>query len=93
MVVVLSIGAVVTASERPVLRGNEAPRATDLLRAKRLADQAKSRLRMPQEKSAGWQRGGSGWDETREVATKERSAGDSVAIRVAPPRRRRRPLE
>jgi hypothetical protein len=33
------------------------------LRAQKLADQAKQRLKLPAKKGAGWARGGSGWGE------------------------------
>lgn len=38
-----------------------APSATDLLRAKRMADEATGRLQMRPPKRNGWVRGGGGW--------------------------------
>jgi hypothetical protein len=61
MAVIVSVVAGFAFAERPTLRGNEAPRATDLLRAQKLADQAKERLELPAKKSGGWARGGTGW--------------------------------
>jgi hypothetical protein len=42
VVVALGVGGVPAFAERPVLRGREAPRATDLLRAEKLAEQSKA---------------------------------------------------
>jgi hypothetical protein len=39
----------------------EAPRASDLFRAKRMADEAAGRLQVRQPKRGGWVRGGGGW--------------------------------
>ena len=41
------------------------PRATDLLRAKKLAERNEERLHMPAPAAPGWLRGGSGWDDDR----------------------------
>lgn len=41
--------------------GPEAPRATDLLRAKRMADEARKRLDPSPGRDRGWVQGGSGW--------------------------------
>jgi len=41
------------------------PRATDLLRAKRLAEQSEQRLQLPAPDAPGWLRGGTGWDDDR----------------------------
>jgi hypothetical protein len=84
-IVMLLAGAVAPArAERPVLRGGEAPRATDLLRAQKLAEQAEKRLKVPPARGAGWKKGGHGWEargETPEGPT-------PVIIDVRPPRRR-----
>ena len=42
--------------------GDATPRATDLLRAKRMADDAAGRLRTHPPKRGGWVRGGGGWE-------------------------------
>jgi hypothetical protein len=42
--------------------GGEAPSATDLLRAKRMADEAAGRLQVRPPKRSGWVRGGAGWE-------------------------------
>ncbi len=62
------------------------PRATDLLRAQRMADDVEDRLRLPPPTGpGGWRQGGGGWD-TRPRAKK---AGGSKAITdVRPPGRR-----
>ena len=39
------------------------PRATDLLRAKRLAERNEERLQLPAPDAPGWLRGGTGWGE------------------------------
>ena len=39
-----------------------APSATDLLRAKRMADEVTGRLQMRPPKRSGWVRGGGGWE-------------------------------
>jgi hypothetical protein len=41
------------------------PRATDLLRAKKLAERNEERLRVPAPDPPGWLRGGTGWDDDR----------------------------
>jgi len=84
-IVVLLVGIVAPArAERPVLRGGEAPRATDLLRAEKLAEQAEKRLKVPAPRSAGWKKGGHGWDARGEAP--ERPA--PMIINVRPPGRR-----
>src|SRR5689334_4978835 len=74
---VLSFAALVVLAssalaERPMLTDREAPRATDLLRAQRLAEQAERRLRLPAAHGGGWKKGGDGWD-ARGEASSERS--------------------
>jgi hypothetical protein len=41
--------------------GTETPRATDLFRAKRMADEAAGRLQVRPPKRGGWVQGGGGW--------------------------------
>jgi hypothetical protein len=48
-------------------QGNETPRATDLLRAKRMADEAAGRLEMRAPKRGSWVRGGGGWERSTAV--------------------------
>ena len=76
-------------AERPRLDGREAPRATDLLRAERLAEQARKRLEMPRPHGSGWKRGGTGWGEPD--AAEPRAPRD-VIIDVNPPRKERHAL-
>jgi hypothetical protein len=49
------------------------PRATDLLRARKLADQTEQRLQLPALESPGWLHGGRGWDDDRSGATRTRA--------------------
>ena len=71
-------------AEQPRLGDREAPRATDLLRAQKLAEQAQRRLRMPGQRGPGWRRGGSGWNDRAGHGGFEPS--ESVIINVNPPR-------
>ena len=48
------------------------PRATDLLRARKLADQTEQRLQLPAPDSPGWLRGGTGWDDDRGAEKRSR---------------------
>jgi hypothetical protein len=64
---------------------SETPRATDLLRAERLADEVRRRLELPPARvEAGWRRGGQGWRH-RDPAAKLATDGD-VIINVKPPK-------
>jgi hypothetical protein len=49
------------------------PRATDLLRARKLADQTEQRLHLPALDSPGWLQGGTGWDDDRGGAKRTRA--------------------
>ena len=82
--VLVGVAPVSTRAERPMLRGSEAPRATDLLRAEKLAEQAEKRLRLPAPRSAKWKKGGGGWDAPGERAAEGQ---EHVIINVRPPRR------
>ena len=53
------------------------PRATDLLRAKRLAERNEERLQVPAPEAPGWLRGGTGWDD--EPGKRTRSRGRARA--------------
>ena len=65
----------------------EAPRATDLLRAERLAEEVRRRLELPPVHiEGGWRHGGQGW-RRKEPATKLATDGD-VIINVKPPKGR-----
>jgi hypothetical protein len=75
-------------AERPRLDGREAPRATDLLRAERLAEQARKRLEMPRPHGGGWKRGGAGWGDDAGPEGHDRR---DVIIDVNPPHKQRRP--
>jgi hypothetical protein len=48
--------------------GAEAPSATDLLRAKRMADDAARRLQVRPPKRGSWQPGGGGWTPSSSAA-------------------------
>jgi hypothetical protein len=67
--------------------GAETPRATDLLRAERLADEVRRRLELPPARAeATWRHGGQGW-QRRDTAAKVATDGD-VIINVKPPKAR-----
>ena len=82
-VAILFTARVAPAGAPPVLRGNEAPRATDLLRAEKLAEQAEKRRTLPAPRHPGWKRGGGGWD-----ARGPAPAAPPVLINVRPPAKR-----
>jgi hypothetical protein len=63
LVLSLAFPAMPARAERPRLEDREAPRATDLLHAQKLADQARKRLEMPAHRTGGWKNGGTGWGE------------------------------
>jgi hypothetical protein len=70
----------------PPPRG-ETPRATDLLRAERLADDVRRRLELPPARAeVGWRAGGEGWRRRPAPAAPFVQDGD-VIINVKPPRR------
>ncbi len=68
----------------PLSSGPEAPSATDLLRAKRMADEAGARLQIREPKRGGWVRGGIPWERSTPHAASapDRSAagGDKPAL-------------
>jgi hypothetical protein len=53
-------------------REDVTPRATDLLRARKLAEQNEQRLQLPSPESPGWLQGGTGWDDDRGAAKRSR---------------------
>jgi len=62
---------------------SETPRATDLLRAERLAEEVRRRLELPPVRvEGGWRRGGLGW-RRRDPEAKVATDGD-VIINVKP---------
>jgi len=84
--IVLLGGLVASAfAERPMLGGREAPRATDLLRAEKLAEQAEKRLKLPAPRGGGWKKGGHGWEARGEPAAE---GSEQVIINLRSPRRR-----
>src|SRR2546428_10100430 len=58
--VLMSVVAGPASAQRPRLSGPEAPRATDLLRAETLAEQAERRLKTRAPRGPAWRHGGSG---------------------------------
>ena len=84
MILVSVFGGTASAAH-PRLPGLAAPRATDLLRAETLADQAEKRLHAPAHHGPGWLRGGSGWNDEPTVAP---ASHDPVIIHLHPSRRR-----
>jgi hypothetical protein len=71
------------AEERPVLRERGTPRATDLLRASKLAKSAERRLETPHTHSGSWLKGGGGFATSSDSVHES----NSVTINVRPPRR------
>ncbi len=68
----------------------ETPRATDLLRAERLADEVRRRLELPAAPvETGWRHGGAGW-RRREVPAAALAQDGDVVINVPSPRGGRR---
>jgi hypothetical protein len=65
------------AGERPAIRERDAPRATDLLRAKRLAEGAARRLRLPPAHRSGWRHGGDGWTARRPAMRSEETVPEA----------------
>jgi hypothetical protein len=58
---ILLARVVKTPPATPLGSGPETPRATDLLRAQRMADEARKRLTITPGRERGWAQGGSGW--------------------------------
>jgi hypothetical protein len=88
VVVMIALVPSFARAERPRLDEREAPRATDLLQAQRLADQAKKRLEMPSHHGGGWKHGGSAWGDDEPSHGREPR---DVIINLDSPRRRPRP--
>jgi hypothetical protein len=88
---VAMVGVVAWASGTLATRrgpADETPRATDLLRAERLAEEAEARRRLPQPgHRSTWKRGGDGFDGgTAQPASRP----SDVIINLRPPTQRRR---
>ena len=64
----------------------EAPRATDLLRARRLADQVEKRLELPRSKPSGWLPGGGGFGHGSTPGGGPDREGGDVRIEIHTPR-------
>src|SRR2546428_9791422 len=60
VMVLMSVVAGPASAQRPRLSGPEAPRATDLLRAETLAEQAERRLKTRAPRGPAWRHGGAG---------------------------------
>ena len=58
---ILLARTVIRAPTTDLPSGSEAPRATDLFRAKRMADEATGRLRARPPRRSEWAHGGGGW--------------------------------
>src|SRR5207249_11307162 len=87
--VLVSVVAGPASAGRPRLPGPAAPRATDLLRAETLAEQAESRLKARAPRGPAWRHGGSGWDDDSGAAPAPHESG---IIHLHPaPRRPPRP--
>ena len=62
LVTTILLARIVKPTPAPALgSGPETPRATDLLRAQRMADEARKRLTIPPGRERGWAQGGGGW--------------------------------
>src|SRR5438876_9378542 len=85
VMILMSVVADPASAQRPRLRGPEAPRATDLLRAETLAEQAERRLKARAPRGPAWRHGGSGWGGESGAAPAPR---ESVIIHLHPWRRR-----
>jgi len=67
---------------------SETPRATDLLRAERMAEEVRRRLELPSVRDVGgWKRGGDGW-RRREGRAAPATDGDLI-INLKPPAAKR----
>jgi hypothetical protein len=62
LVVMILVARVASGATNGSPSAAAAPSATDLLRAKRMADEAAGRLQMRPPKRNGWVRGGGGWE-------------------------------
>src|SRR5213593_1427931 len=82
--VLVSVVAGSASAGRPRLPGPAAPRATDLLRAETLAEQAESRLKARAPRGPAWRHGGSGWDDDSGATP---APHESVIIHLHPSRR------
>src|SRR5258705_10227346 len=86
VMVLMSVVAGPASAQRPRLSGPEAPRATDLLRAETLAEQAERRLKTRAPRGPAWRHGGAGGGGDRGAAP---APPGSVLIHLHPPRRGR----
>jgi hypothetical protein len=67
---------------------NETPRATDLLRAERMAEEVRRRLEMPAPREISrWKRGGAGWG--RQESSPAVATDGDLIINLKPPRANR----
>jgi len=69
---------------------HEAPRATDLLRAKRAAAEAQRRLDLPAARGGGWVRGGDGFGAPARAAGGGDASAPAVHIHLPRPKTARR---
>src|SRR2546428_3840581 len=86
VMVLMSVVAGPASAQRPRLSGPEAPRATDLLRAETLAEQAERRLKTRAPRGPAWRHGGAGWGDDSGAAP---APPESLIIPPHPPRPRR----
>jgi hypothetical protein len=86
MLLFLGVAAVAGARDQLAPLHGEAPRATDLQRAERLADTAARRLKLPRARQNGWSRGGAGWGSAAEAPVAEEDPGGAITPR---PKRRK----
>ena len=85
LAIVLTLAPLARAGTSVALTDHESPRATDLLRAKQLAERTQSRLRVPHVPSRGWVHGGEGW----QTPAKPPERDPRVIVNVGPTRQRK----
>jgi hypothetical protein len=81
IVTILAIASAALAGQHSSAGQAEAPRATDLLRAEKMAREARERLQLRQRPTAKWLRGGRGW------SAKQAEEPRAPTIKVHPGRR------
>src|SRR2546422_8359417 len=88
VMVLMSVVAGPASAQRPRLSGPEAPRATDLLRAETLAEQAERRLKTRAPRGPAWRHGGAGGGDDSGAPP---APPEAVIIHPHPSRRRAPP--
>ena len=84
MLLILATTGLALAADLLRSRTGETARATDLLRAERMAEEAQRRLALPRRKTARWLRGGTDW--TGHAAREPADGSPPIILNVRPPR-------